>query len=164
MPYYRCRLCGVTSYSAAGYSTPSACPTCGEPLVDGTTGTIPPAPELTRRLEPVPESAAEARRALAVVALPEHTRRNLALIVSELVTNAIRHARTPLSLVISNGGEDVRVEVQDTGPGFEWPQSEERPEPEGGLGLTVVDALSKEWGVDREDDRCVVWCVIPART
>src|SRR5687767_715654 len=142
MPYYRCRACTLTSYSAAGYSTALACPTCGEPLTDGTTGTFPPAPGLTRRFEAVPESVGAARRALAALALPSDLRRSLALVVSELVTNSVRHAGTPVSLIVSNGGEDVRIEVRDTGPGFEWPQKD-RPEPRlGGLGLTVVDALS----------------------
>ena len=160
MPYYRCGSCGVTSYSAAGYSAPVACPTCGAALVDRTSGTLPPAPGLRRSLHPVPESVGQARRALAVLAIPDQVRKTLALVVSELVTNAIRHAGTPITLVVTDGEDELRVEVGDAGPGFDWPLTEPRPET-GGLGLTVVDALSKEWGIDRDSGGCAVWCVIP---
>lgn len=34
MPYYRCADCGLSSYSAAGYSTPKACPNCSAALPD----------------------------------------------------------------------------------------------------------------------------------
>jgi DNA-directed RNA polymerase subunit RPC12/RpoP len=33
MPYYRCLACGLTSYSAAGYSAALACPYCSAALV-----------------------------------------------------------------------------------------------------------------------------------
>ena len=161
MPYYRCGSCGVTSYSAAGYSAPVACPTCGAALVDRTSGTLPPAPGLRRSLHPVPEAVAQARRALAVLAIPDPLRKTLALVVSELVTNAVRHAGTPITLVVTDGDDDVRVEVGDDGPCFAWPPIEPHAE-NGGLGLKVVEALSREWGVDdRKGDGCAVWCVIP---
>ena len=35
MPYYRCPSCGLTSYSAACYSTVAECPTCGTSLRSG---------------------------------------------------------------------------------------------------------------------------------
>ena len=160
MPYYRCGDCGVTSYSAAGYSAPVACPTCGAALVDRTSGALPPAPGLRRSLHPVPESVAQARRALAVLAISDPLRRTLALVVSELVTNAVRHAGTPITLVVTDAEDEVRVKVEDNGPCFDWPPAEPRAG-NGGLGLTVVDALSKEWGVDRVGGGCAVWCVIP---
>lgn len=163
MPYYRCGSCGVTSYSAAGYSAPVACPTCGAALVDRTSGTLPPAPDLRRSLHPVPGAVAQARRALAVLAIPDPLRKTLALVVSELVTNAVRHAGTPITLVVTDGEEEVRVEVGDAGPGFEWSPKESHAE-NGGFGLTVVEALSKEWGVDSNGGGCAVWCVIPRNT
>ena len=159
MPYYRCGSCGVTSYSAAGYSAPVACPTCGAALVDRTSGTLPPAPGLRRSLHPVPESVAQARRALAVLAIPDQLRKTLSLVVSELVTNAVRHAGTPITLVVTDSEDDVRVEVGDDGPCFEWPPVEPHTG-DGGRGLTVVDALSKEWGIARDGGGCAVWCVI----
>ena len=163
MPYYRCGSCGVTSYSAAGYSAPVACPTCGAALVDRTSRTLPPAPGLRRSLDAVPEAVGQARRALAVLAIPDQLRKTLALVVSELVTNSIRHAGAPITLVVTDGEDDVRVEVGDTGPCFDWPPAKPHSG-EGGLGLTVVDALSKEWGVDRDAGGCAVWCVIPRET
>ena len=163
MPYYRCGSCGLTSYSAAGYSASVACPTCGAALVDRTSGTLPPAPDLRRSLHPVPEAVAQARRALAVLAIPDPLRKKLALVVSELVTNAVRHAGTPITLVVTDGEEGVRVEVEDAGPGFEWPSTKPHVE-SGGLGLTVVEALSREWGIDRNGAGCAVWCVIPRTT
>jgi anti-sigma regulatory factor (Ser/Thr protein kinase) len=103
---------------------------------------------------------AQARRALAVLAIPDQLRRTLALVVSELVTNAVRHARTPITLVVTDGEDELRVEVGDAGPCFDWPPAEPHAG-DGGLGLTVVEALSNEWGVERNGGGCAVWCVIP---
>jgi anti-sigma regulatory factor (Ser/Thr protein kinase) len=69
-----------------------------------------------------PEAAAEARRALVGLALPKITREDLALLVSELVTNAVRHAglspRAPIEVRVKNGSGGVRLAVHDPGPGF----------------------------------------------
>ena len=68
------------------------------------------------------------------------------LVVSELATNAMRHARTPYSVVLRRFDETLRLEVLDgwcAEPSLVTPG----PEDEGGRGVSIVDAVSREWGV-----------------
>src|SRR5436305_171818 len=94
MPYHRCAACGLTSYSAAAYAAPSVCPTCSAPLSDATRLYVMPGATHTikRVLAARPEAVAEARREVRGLPLGEASREQLALVVSELVTNAVLHA------------------------------------------------------------------------
>jgi anti-sigma regulatory factor (Ser/Thr protein kinase) len=91
--------------------------------------------------------------------LPEKLE-DVRLIVSELVTNSVRHAgltsdeKISLAVVISDGS--VRGRVCDPGPGFEKP-SEPRPRTDlsGGWGLPIVERISDRWGVERNGCACV---------
>lgn len=88
------------------------------------------------------------------------------LVVSELVTNAVVHARVSpgreilTRFVRQDGG--VRIEVHDT--------SDERPVPrtpdhDGGFGLLLVDELTDRWGVaERGGIGKCVWAVVTAHT
>jgi serine/threonine-protein kinase RsbW len=91
---------------------------------------------------------------------------DLLLVVSELVTNAVRHGlhRGPIHLEVRCDGA-VRIEVQDQGEGFERPtRTEPRPEfPIGGFGLTVVGRLATDWGIARREARTMVWAELPLR-
>ncbi len=84
---------------------------------------------------------------------------DLKLLVSELVTNSIRHGRLSpqdsLSLLIDVKRERVRVEVADCGVGFDA----RRPTPSliGGWGLLLVSRISNRWGVERRPDETRVW-------
>ncbi|MET0511824.1 MAG: MASE1 domain-containing protein [Thermoleophilaceae bacterium] len=73
------------------------------------------------------------------------------LLVSELVTNSIRHARTPaatsIRLEVTVYSDRLRVEVGDHGHGFEPPQRTPDRESNSGWGLYLVDQLSDRWGV-----------------
>ena len=77
--------------------------------------------ELT--LEPVPDSIPQARHTLDRLAdaVEEPLLENLRLLVSEVVTNSIRHGEgfDPIELRVSVRPLVVRVEVEDRGPGFE---------------------------------------------
>ena len=70
------------------------------------------------------------------------------LLVSELVTNSVQHARVAAedSIVLSVAFTDnfVRIEVRDEGPGFEPPSA---PPPDAGWGLFLVEQLADSWGV-----------------
>ena len=74
---------------------------------------------------------------------------NVALVTSELVTNAIVHAGTACDLRLlmdSNGGRVVvRLEVTDGGPGEARQREPSTGEP-GGRGLRLVDQLATRWG------------------
>lgn len=74
----------------------------------------------------------------------------LALLVSEVVTNAIRHPRvnvaSPINLRASVRGRSIRVEVTDQGAGFTPKQLS--PGVHGGYGLMLLHRRAERWGVD----------------
>src|SRR3954470_15282986 len=81
-------------------------------------------------------------------------RQPVGLLVSELVTNAVRHGgagpSNTVSVRLDSSPDRVRVEVKDEGPGFE-PRVGRRIDPvEDGFGLTLVDQLADRWGVEVE--------------
>jgi anti-sigma regulatory factor (Ser/Thr protein kinase) len=98
-------------------------------------------------------------------ALPEATRHALAMVVSELVSNSIRHAGLAaddvIDLHVTVDDRVVRVAVHDRGSGFTPPAPAGNPLVVGGQGIVIVAALSDEWGVDCDQDGCTVWCEIP---
>jgi anti-sigma regulatory factor (Ser/Thr protein kinase) len=83
----------------------------------------------------------------------------LALLVSELVSNAVLHSDAPASSNIQLcarqlGPDGVRVEVTDQGSGFTVvPRDPERLE--GGYGLYLVETQATKWGIDRRSGTCV---------
>src|SRR5205085_7030897 len=122
-----CAACGLTSYSAPAHAAASACPTCSAPLSNATRLHLAPGATHTikRALASRPEAAGEARRGVRALPLPHEAREQLALVVSELVNNAVLHADAtdgdPLRLKIRLRSGRVRVEVRDNGPGFDPP-------------------------------------------
>ena len=79
------------------------------------------------------------------------------LVVTELVTNAMLHGRSPITLRILREDDGLRLEVQDAGPALPM---RGRPNPDAmtGRGLTLVAALSSAWGIERsEAGGKVVW-------
>jgi anti-sigma regulatory factor (Ser/Thr protein kinase) len=108
------------------------------------------------------DAARDARRVLRERAdVPRRMLDDLLIVVSELVTNAIRHAPRVTGgriLLTVRGGEDhVHVAVRDPGPGFA--SGGRDPAREGGLGLVAVARISSDWGV-QEGDGTTVWCSI----
>jgi anti-sigma regulatory factor (Ser/Thr protein kinase) len=92
--------------------------------------------------------------------LPRDAETTLTLLVSELVTNAVRHGGAgdedliELELRAVDGG--VGVTVSDPGPGFS-PEERDAPLDEpGGWGLVLVDQMAERWGVVH-DERTRVW-------
>jgi anti-sigma regulatory factor (Ser/Thr protein kinase) len=82
------------------------------------------------------------------------------LIVSELVTNAIRYGRAPVQFAMRFTERDVVVEVADC----ERRRPQLRPfDPAGptGRGLRVVEALGASWGVRPTGLGKSVWCTVP---
>jgi len=118
-------------------------------------------------LEREPQAPSVARAALAGFTesselLPEELD-TLALLVSELVSNAVLHSDAPPACAILLCAQlldrgTVRVEVIDRGSGFAVELRErgsrdgfrQREGPRGGYGLCLVDAQATRWGVDRE--------------
>ena len=89
-------------------------------------------------------------------------RQNLTLLISELVTNCVRHAgmtqeQDVIAVHAGVAKELMRIEVRDKGPGF-TPGAVRLRSVEaggGGLGLVLLDRLATRWGVARGDDFCV---------
>ncbi|MEU2616838.1 ATP-binding protein [Streptomyces sp. NPDC007157] len=60
------------------------------------------------------------------------------------------------------GHSRTRIEVTDTAPRSVLALLPATAAEESGRGLTVIDALSDRWGVDRSPDRKTVWCELRA--
>jgi anti-sigma regulatory factor (Ser/Thr protein kinase) len=109
-----------------------------------------------------PSAPAKARDAIA--ALKERVGpavlADATLLVSELVSNAVRHGHADdenhhVIMYIALSPERLRVEVCDGGPGFD-PRNPPPPRPDSGrMGLLFVDKLSSRWGVSTDDGACV---------
>lgn len=104
-----------------------------------------------------PQAAREARHALDRLAgaMPDDQLAVLRLLVTEVVSNSVRHGaedeESRISLDVEIYANAVRVAVTDPGPGFDAPASPQpHPDRPGGWGLCLVDRLSSRWGVARE--------------
>jgi anti-sigma regulatory factor (Ser/Thr protein kinase) len=82
------------------------------------------------------------------------------LIVSELVTNALRHASSPTRVALAADGDCLRIEVADLGQGGAV-RRRAAPEDTGGRGLLLVEAMADRWGSHHDGHEHVVWCEIP---
>ena len=110
-----------------------------------------------------PEAAAAARQAVATAdgSLPSPVREDLLLLVTELVTNAVRHAGTgpegSVELRVRMTPGSVRVEVVDAGTGFSHEVAAPSPDDAGGWGLYLVDRIADDWGVVTSASGTRVW-------
>ena len=116
-------------------------------------------------LPAVPEAVAAARRlvrdTLATWGLPALAD-DLTVVVSEVVTNAIVHAKSTMTLSLHRQGRSVRGEVADHSPVWPTPLPA-RPTEEHGRGLAIIAAYSERWGVDPSPDGKIVWFVCEGR-
>jgi anti-sigma regulatory factor (Ser/Thr protein kinase) len=109
------------------------------------------------------DAADEARRAIDGVGgeLPAARMRDVRLLVSELVTNAVRHAGivagAPIRMLIDTGDGCLRVEIADGGSGFEPGPPEPDPARASGWGLYLVEQLADRWGVEPADPGTLIW-------
>ena len=100
-----------------------------------------------------PRAAAVARSHVRELPLDDETLEVVSLLVTELVTNAVRHGRvadgTCIHLHLSLVADDlVRVDVVNDGPTFEPVPRKREVDTAGGLGLQLVERLSDRWGVE----------------
>ncbi|WP_225096542.1 ATP-binding protein [Streptomyces sp. CoH27] len=117
-----------------------------------------------------PGSVAQARR-LAQARLTgwsvcADTCESAALVISELVTNAIVHTASSRVVCELHDHDDiVRISVSDEGcaPGEPHP-SPQRPDEEHGRGLFLVDALCRAWGAQEHGPGLLVWADLPRQT
>ena len=76
------------------------------------------------------------------------------LLVSELVTNAVRHARGDIEVRIGTIRDRIRVGIGDASP---TRPAIRDPNLEGGHGLRLVEVLADRWGVDQRAGGKTVW-------
>ena len=80
---------------------------------------------------------------------------NVALLTSELATNAVHHANSEFSVRVRHRPGIIRVEVVNDAPDLLLIKKE--PSKGGGRGLHMLDQLASDWGVESDSDHKVVW-------
>ena len=90
----------------------------------------------------------------------------ICLLVSELVTNSVRHADLttglPLILTASLRRATLRLEVRDEGTLGTVTRRSPAPLSATGFGLNLVEQLSRAWGVERDAHGTTVWLELAA--
>ncbi|MCW3018411.1 MAG: histidine kinase [Solirubrobacterales bacterium] len=85
---------------------------------------------------------------------------DVALVVSELATNAVRHAESSFTVTVRASGSTLRIAVHDGAP-LTGIVSEAWLIPQPLHGLSLVDALCTRWGVEDTRDGKLVWAELP---
>lgn len=124
-------------------------------------------PRLRLGLSPIESAAASARRlvdrACAQWGLPA-LRDTARLVVTELVSNAVRHgtvaASAAVEVTLTRGMNAVYVSVRDRSRRLPKPGGPVPPTVEGGRGLLVVGIMSRAWGATPTVDGKVVWATL----
>jgi anti-sigma regulatory factor (Ser/Thr protein kinase) len=116
--------------------------------------------------DPYPQSVPQARAfVLSIEWIPdnEETRARLATLTSEIVTNAVLHARTSFVVSVTKSPSRIRLAVVDRNvqPVLRKTYSQTSPT---GRGLHIVEALADRWGVDKTADGKTVWFEIDLET
>jgi len=116
----------------------------------------------TLHLEPVVESTPVARHWIAAHLrdVPSEVSECAALLTSELVTNAVLHAGTPLSVSLHLLPDRIRIDVADGNPVIPALKDYGR-DAATGRGLTLFNTLASEWGVQPLDGGKIVWFELP---
>ncbi|MDP8956715.1 MAG: ATP-binding protein [Actinomycetota bacterium] len=123
--------------------------------------------KLELKLRATPDAPRDARHALDRLApeVPQPVLENVRLLVSELVTNCIRHAGVEpgasIELKVSPRNSVIRVEVSDPGEGFEPAPVSLSLYSTSGWGLYLVEQIADRWGVSVENGT-KVWFEIAA--
>jgi anti-sigma regulatory factor (Ser/Thr protein kinase) len=117
-----------------------------------------------------PASVALARRALSddltAAGVFDHAVRDAALVISELLSNAILHAYPlpgeRLQVAWAVDGSSVEVAVSDGGSATIPQAGHPAPSSISGRGLSIVEHLCQTWGVRADDVGLTVWAVLAA--
>lgn len=123
--------------------------------------------EVSRRLGLGPEAPSQAREATGLLTgvVPDELVDAISVVVSELVTNSVRHSGgafgDPILLRLSAPGQGVRIEVVDEGCGFRPYVHRPPADAESGWGLFLVEQLANRWGIS--DGGRVVWAELDER-
>jgi anti-sigma regulatory factor (Ser/Thr protein kinase) len=80
----------------------------------------------------------------------------LALLVSEVVANAVEHGSPPIAVSVDWDGARLRVEVHDCAPAMPVRRQPDHDD-DGGRGIWLVDRNASAWGVEQADGGKSVW-------
>lgn len=108
---------------------------------------------------PIDVRSVATARGLLLAALDGHSKDTVddaLLMISELVSNAVRHTRTVLLVGVTIGDHMLRVDVTDDNPTLPVARDPEQ-EATGGRGLRIVDALATRWGITPTAEGKTVW-------
>lgn len=83
------------------------------------------------------------------------------MLVSELATNAVLHARTSFTVELSRDGDRLRVCVLDASRAVPRPRRY-GTDSTTGRGLRLVETLSTCWGIEQQDDGKTIWFEVPS--
>jgi anti-sigma regulatory factor (Ser/Thr protein kinase) len=110
-----------------------------------------------------PRSVAHARERVISLAEPfvgEERLPSLRLVMSEVLTNAVRHGAPGESMLVAVTPKDefLCVQVTDAGDGFApRPRASAPDDEDGGFGLFLIERLTRRWGLTREQGNTRVW-------
>ncbi len=123
--------------------------------------------ELLAPVASTPEAVGAARRMLARQLTAwglDSAVDDLALLASELVTNAVRYGKSPVAVRLITHGDSIRLEVTD-GNASDVPQPRAATLTEShGRGMPLVDAIATDWGVTVQDSGKTVWVELSINT
>ncbi len=113
-------------------------------------------------LDALPLSVSTARHAVGRLMedsfdVPPEVAEDVLLLVSELVTNAVLHARTAVRVSARAEADRVMVAVGDDDPHHAPLRPEQRAMATSGRGMMIVELLASSWGVDVQPTSKVVW-------
>ena len=134
---------------------------CVEALVRrGVEGLPPDARTDHLELRPTSESARAARAFVAAHAsVGEEALDAAMLLTSELVTNAILHARTELVVGVTQGADVLMVTVGDRSTDDPVRQEPDDTRPSG-RGMVLIEHMAAQWGVEHDDTGKTVWFTV----
>jgi anti-sigma regulatory factor (Ser/Thr protein kinase) len=167
-------LCGYRAASVAGEENLEALQrichlhsSVREPPPSAAAGAAPPPTELAGEFPRSRDAPRMARHELAhSLERAGHNATfiaNASLVLTELATNAVLHARSPFSLAVTSDASTLRIAVEDQAP-----LEEHGPASGSGLvarsshGLGLIDAICTRWGVERTSGGKVVWAELRA--
>jgi anti-sigma regulatory factor (Ser/Thr protein kinase) len=154
MPYVSCPGCRLSLYSAAAHSWISdRCPVCDASLAGAVKSFVAPdgGRTLSREYPCTPAAIPSARHALDGIRaeIGDHLHSVASLLVSELVTNSVKHSKATngvIELLVCVTGTVLRVEVSDDGDRFDLPPAAVGDDAASGRGLHLVRELGDRWG------------------
>lgn len=122
--------------------------------------------EQQARFAPEFSSVSEARRFVRRILAGwglEGIEDEASLLVTELATNSVLHARTEFEVTLAFDGKSLRLGVSDDSPRVPEPKSHSR-QATTGRGLSLVAAVADSWGVEQRPGGKTIWCALAFRS